>query len=356
MKPSIKCLLYCLLAINTTIVAQVPYLNSLPNGPNKKAMVYERVGLAEISLKYYRPAVNGREGAVWGKLVHTGFVNQGFGTNKPAPWRAGANENTVFETSHDITVEGKTLPKGKYGFFVAYQPESCIVIFSKKSDGWGSYFYDEADDVLRVTVVPKSTNTSVEWLRYNFYNETEAAATLVLEWEKLQIPIRIETNYVKDQFDAISSELRMPAGFTWEALTNAAGWCLSRNYQLDQALVWAKLSSDPNSWGGDHSFKAINTTASILKALCRKEEAESEMKRAVNFGTVTEIHQYARQLLSEKKTAEALAIFEINYKKFPDQFTTLIGMTRGLSASGQYKKALVFAEKALAIAPDPQNK
>ncbi len=356
MKSISRWLLCCFIVLSIETQAQTPYLQSLPNGPNKKAMVYERVGLAEITLKYNRPAVNGREGAVWGKLVHTGFVNQGFGVNKPAPWRAGANENTIFETSHDITVEGKPLPKGKYGFFIAYQPESCIVVFSKKSDGWGSYFYDEADDVLRVTVVPKAANQSVEWLRYNFYNQTESGATLLLEWEKLQIPIKIETNYVKDQFEAISSELKMPSGFTWESLTNAANWCLSRNYELPQALKWAKLSSDPNSWGGDQSFTAINTTANVLTALGRKEEAEAEMKRAVNFGTVTEIHQYARQLLAAKKTTEALAIFELNYKKFPNQFTTLIGMTRGLSATGQYKKALGFAEKALALAPDPQNK
>jgi tetratricopeptide (TPR) repeat protein len=356
MKSAYGWLLCCFVAFSTATQAQVPYLNSLPNGPNKKAMVYERVGLAEITVKYFRPAVNGREGAIWGKVVHTGFVNQGFGVNKPAPWRAGANDNTIFETSHDILVEGKPLPKGKYGFFIAYEPQSCTVVFSKKSDGWGSYFYDDADDVLRVTVVPKTVTQSVEWLRYNFYNETENSATLVLEWEKLQIPIKIETNYVKDQFEAISAELRMPSGFTWESLTNAANWCLTRNYELPQALKWAKLSSDPNSWGGDKSFTAISTTARILEALGKNDEAAAEMKRAIPYGTVNEVHQYAKQLLAAKKTTEALSVFEMNHKNFPNQFTTMVGMIRGLSATGQFKKALGFAEKALPIAPDPQNK
>src|SRR6201991_7779 len=87
-------------------------LTSLPSGGNKKAAVSERVGLTDITLHYDRPAVKGREGQIWGKLVPEGFTDQGFGTSKSAPWRAGANECTTIEFKDDIKVEGPPLPAG----------------------------------------------------------------------------------------------------------------------------------------------------------------------------------------------------------------------------------------------------
>lgn len=40
----------------------------------------------------------------------------------------------------------------------------------------------------------------------------------------------------------------------------------------------------------------------------------------------------------------------------PNEFTTQVGMARGYSAVGDYKKALGFARKALSKAPDNGNK
>ena len=64
-------------------------LTLLPSGGNKKAWVGERVGLTDITINYNRPAVKGREGKIWGGVVHAGFADLGFGNGKPAPWRAG---------------------------------------------------------------------------------------------------------------------------------------------------------------------------------------------------------------------------------------------------------------------------
>ena len=46
----------------------------------------------------------------------------------------------------------------------------------------------------------------------------------------------------------------------------------------------------------------------------------------------------------------------MNYEKNPNQFTTLMGLTRGYSANGDYKNALKYANLAYAIVPDAQNK
>lgn len=112
-------------------------------------MVGERVGLTDITITYNRPRVKGREGKIWGQLVPYGFSDQGFGTSKEAPWRAGANECTTIEFSNDVNIEGKNLEAGKYGFFIAPGKDESTLIFSKNNTAWGSFFYDPSEDVLR---------------------------------------------------------------------------------------------------------------------------------------------------------------------------------------------------------------
>src|SRR5687767_7338678 len=150
------------------ILACAAQLITPPDGGNKKAMVGERIGITDVTIRYDRPALKGREGKIWGQLVHTGFSDLGFGTSKAAPWRAGANENTTIEFSTEVKVEGQPIPAGRYGFFIAYDPNQSTLIFSKNSTSWGSYFYEPSEDVLRVNVKPVVLDRPVEWLQYEF--------------------------------------------------------------------------------------------------------------------------------------------------------------------------------------------
>src|SRR6188508_3384173 len=90
------------LFISIYAFSQIP-LTVSPSGGNKKASVTERIGLTDVTIHYDRPGVKGREGKIWGTLVPVGFTDPGFGSSKAAPWRAGANENTTFEFSNDVT-------------------------------------------------------------------------------------------------------------------------------------------------------------------------------------------------------------------------------------------------------------
>ena len=65
---------------------------------------------ANISINYSSPAVKGRK--IWGSLVPYNKV-----------WRAGANEATIFETSKDITVEGKKITCRKIQFVCDSRPK-----------------------------------------------------------------------------------------------------------------------------------------------------------------------------------------------------------------------------------------
>ena len=80
------------------------------------------------------------------------------------------------------------------------------------------------------------------------------------------------------------------------------------------------------------------------------------MKKALPFGDMNELYFYARALTRNKRGKEAFEIFKMDYDKHPDQFLTNAGMARGYSATGDFKKALTFAQKALAQAPDSANK
>jgi hypothetical protein len=80
-------------------------LSIAPDGGNKKASVNEIIGITNVTIHYDRPGVKGREGKIWGGLVPYGFTDQGFGTSRAAPWRAGANENTTISFSTDVEMK-----------------------------------------------------------------------------------------------------------------------------------------------------------------------------------------------------------------------------------------------------------
>jgi tetratricopeptide (TPR) repeat protein len=343
-----------ILLTQISVNAQIS-LTMLPSGGNKKAGVYERVGLTDVHVYYDRPAVKGREGKIWGELVHKGFTDQGFGSSKAAPWRAGANENTVISFSTDVKINGQHLPKGKYGFFIAYDPESSILIFSKNHGSWGSYFYDPKEDALRVTVKPETLSSSVEWLQYSFRPLRNNKAELSLEWEKLRIPFTIEVDYIADQLESFRQELRTARGFTWMSWHQAANWCLQNNVNLEQALQWSDSATSIN-FGGNREFQTFVTKAAILEKLGRNDEAAALMRTALPMANMNEVHQYGRTLLQQKKNKEAMEIFQLNHKNHPKQFTTLVGLARGYSANGDLKNALKYAKQSLPLSPNEPNK
>jgi hypothetical protein len=344
---------FLLIASAMTMYAQIP-LTVSPSGGNKKASVSERIGLTDVTIHYDRPGVKGREGKIWGQLIHVGYTDQGFGNSKAAPWRAGSNENTTFEFSNDVKIEGQPLPAGKYGFFIAYGPDESTLIFSKNNSSWGSYYYNEKEDALRVKVKNQPLDKSVEWLKYEFMNETENSAVVALQWEKLSIPFKIETDYIRHQIESFRKELRTDKGFIWESWDQAAQWSLQHNTNLEEALLWAD-SATSAGFGGDRSFRAWSTKAQILQKLGKGEQAATIMKNALVFASMNEIHQYGRQLLTLKMNKAALDVFKMNYDKNPGQFTTLMGMARAYSANADFTNALKFANMALPLAPTQQK-
>jgi hypothetical protein len=156
-----------------------------------KASVMQRLGVdTDITIEYSRPGVKERK--IWGELVPYG-LNPGnkYSDDKPYPWRAGANENTTIEFSKDVLVEGNKLAAGKYGIHMIPGEEDWVIIFSKNSEAWGSFAYNEEEDALRITVTPKE-GPHREWLAFGFAKLAGTSAYAYLHWEKLIVPFKIE--------------------------------------------------------------------------------------------------------------------------------------------------------------------
>ncbi|MDQ3283809.1 MAG: DUF2911 domain-containing protein [Acidobacteriota bacterium] len=333
-----------------------------PNGDNQHAIVTQYIGgIVKITVDYNSPDVhapNGedRRGKIWGQLVPYGLTDLGFGTCTECPWRAGANENTVFTVSHDVKVEGQPLPAGSYGLHMIAGPEEWTVIFSKNSTAWGSFFYDPKDDVLRVKVKPSKSEYN-EYLTYEFTERKPDRATVALKWEDLQVPLTISVDNVTDLHIAgIRNELRNSKGFAWQNWVAAAQYALGAKRNAD-ALEFADAAVN-RKFVGEENYQTLTALAMAQEANGRTAEAAATRQKALGHPTATaiQIHQYARQLFNQGKKEEALKVWELNAKRFPNQWPVNVGLARGYSSVGRYKEALKYAKLALAQAPDETNR
>ena len=256
----------------------VPGLAIPPSGNNQRASVTQQIGPVRVTIDYSSPAVHGpdgkdRRGQIWGKLVPYGLTDLGFGNGKPAPWRAGANENTVFAVSDNVSIEGKPLPAGRYGLHMIAGPEEWVLIFSKDSNAWGSFYYDPAADALRVTVKPHKHEYR-EWLTYEFTTRRPAEAVAELQWEDLAVPWTIKVENINDLYiSKLKENLTNVQGFGWRGWVAASQFCVAENTHLEQALEWAEIAvSKP--FIGEANFTTLSNKAQVLEKIGRKEEAD----------------------------------------------------------------------------------
>ena len=316
-----------------------------PDGDNERAEVAQQIGMVRAAVEYHSPDVHGpngedRRGKIWGGVVPWGIHDLGF-NNRKGPWRAGANENTVFTVSHPVLIEGKPLAAGRYGLHMLAGEGEWTIIFSKNSSSWGSFSYDQAEDALRVSVKPEKAPYR-EWLTYDFSDRRPDRATMALVWEELRVPFTITVpDPAALYIDNMRLELRNAAGFRWQSWQAAAQYCLQQNRNLPEALTWAETAITLPGIG-QTNFSTLSTKAQILAKMSRTEESAAVMVKALDLPgtTVFEIHQYGRQLLAQGKPQEALAVFEKNAKRFGDTWPVHVGLARGYSATGDYKTAL----------------
>jgi len=131
---------------------------------------------ANVSIDYSQPSVKGRT------------IGTDLEPLSGKVWRTGANEATVFETDKDITVQGKSLPAGKYGLFTIANGEEWTIIFNKTWKQWGAFNYKEADDALRVTTKAQKAPQFTEQMTFNIAEDGKVA----LLWGDIEVDFWIK--------------------------------------------------------------------------------------------------------------------------------------------------------------------
>jgi len=197
-----------------------------------KASVAQTIGLTDIRVDYYRPAVRGR--AIWGKMLK-------FNEGKPYPWRAGANENTTIQFEHDVEINGHPLEAGTYGFHIILAEDAWTLVFSENSTSWGSFFYQPEEDALRLKVIPQEVPHR-EWLMYGFENLTENSTDVFLHWEELKVSFTVEVDVHPIVLASIRRELRGIPAFNWQGWYQAANYCFQNDINHEEALEWIDQS------------------------------------------------------------------------------------------------------------------
>jgi len=323
------------LFISSVLTAQLCFAQSaLVNIPRQSqhALLTQRIGITDVTINYHRPLANGRK--IWGGLVPYGQV-----------WRAGANENTTITFSDPVTVEGQPLDKGTYGLHMIPGEDQWTVIFSKMSDAWGSFTYDEKEDALRVTVKPQATDLH-DAVTYDFDDLKADSAALTLRWEKVAVPVKIAVNVNDIVASSLHKQLRGIAQYTWDGWDDAAQYLLSTKAHLDDALAYEEKSIQV-----EERYDNLLSKSQILEGMGKADDAAAAKKMALAKASPFQLHSYARQLQGQKKQEEAFAIFEANFKNHPDQWFAHSGEARVLTAKGDFPAAAKEMQKSHDMAP-----
>lgn len=344
MKKSISLLTAIILGVCSVVMAQPV---TTPRTPSPAATITQTIGISTVTVKYSRPKVNNRQ--VWGGLVPYGWNVQAFGAGNAAPWRAGANENTVLELSHPAKIQGQAVPAGSYGlFFVIHADNTGEVILSKDYRSWGSFFYDQKQDQLRAKIQLRE-NAHTEWLTYDVVNLTKNGGELVLNWEKKQFPVQIEFAVDEIVMANATAELKGPTGFAPQGFISAANYALQNNVNLDQALVWIDQAIAQN-----RNFPALNIKAGLLRKSGKIAEADKLLAEAIAGATEVELNAYGYQLLRQGQHDKAIEILALNTQRFPKSANAWDSLGEAYATKGDKDNAIKNFKKSLSLNP-PAN-
>ncbi|MGB5008538.1 MAG: DUF2911 domain-containing protein, partial [Ferruginibacter sp.] len=115
---------------------------------------------------YSRPQKNGR--VIFGELLEYGKV-----------WRMGANEATELEFFRDVKINEIKIKKGRYTLYGIPNADTWTLIINKDTDTWGSFKYNDKNDVVRLDV-PVQKQTEITEVFSMVFEKTGNGADLVI--------------------------------------------------------------------------------------------------------------------------------------------------------------------------------
>jgi hypothetical protein len=128
-----------------------------------------------VKVTYGRPQLKGR---ALSKLAPAGKV-----------WRTGANEAPEITFYKDVTFGGKAVKAGTYSLFtIPSETGDWTVIISTAKNVWGSYFYKQDEDVVRVNGTVSQKENSIEAFSMMFAEDM----TLKMGWANTVVSVAIK--------------------------------------------------------------------------------------------------------------------------------------------------------------------
>ncbi|TAE23386.1 MAG: DUF2911 domain-containing protein [Cytophagales bacterium] len=233
--------------------------------PSPAASVMQTVGTTDVTVKYSRPSLKGRE-VFTSALVPYGKV-----------WRTGANQATNFTTTTDIMVGGQKLAAGSYALLSIPDQSQWTLIFSKNLSTQEAN-YKQEEDALRVNVTPSATAQKAESFGIDFSDVTDSTANMNISWGSVRAsaPLRVDVNAnaAASVDKAVADKPEDPA-----VLQAAANYNLSKGRNLDQSL-----SMIDKSIGMKETFRNVWTKAQILAKMGKFADALPLAKKAMSLG------------------------------------------------------------------------
>jgi hypothetical protein len=304
-----------------------------------------QLGITNINIKYGSPMLKGRDVFADPNVVPKG--------DKPFPWRAGANENTTFSTSTDVSINGKALPAGTYGLHVIVGETLWTFVFSKNNQQWGSFFYDPKDDVLRVEVTPTEVPKQ-ENLTYTFGVRTNTSTEVALQWGTKRAAFTVGIDLMATVIPSMRYQLTGLDAFNWSGWDAAAQYCLQNNINLEEALKWADQSLTAQG-GNTPNFANLGTKAAILTKLGRTADADAVEKQQISIANAQQMLQGVAGSYATNKT-KAKNMLDVMTTKFPNGWETANAWGFWYRMEGKPAEAITYYKKAMELTPTQQQK
>ena len=230
--------------------------------PSPFSKVEQVVGLTDVTLEYYRPAMRGR--TIFGDLVPFDKI-----------WRTGANARTKITFSDDVTIEGDTLKKGTYAIFTKPAADSWEVYFYTDYAGGGApRNWDDSKVALKTTAKTESMPMPVQSFTISFDDLTDASAVIGMLWENTYVGVKF--NVPTDAIASKSIESVM-SGPSANDYNNAASYYRKNGKDLKQALIWSTKATELNK----NAFWMMREKSLIHAAMGDKKGAIEAAKKSM---------------------------------------------------------------------------
>lgn len=168
----------CFVSFSNHVLGQERVITTPQPSPLQK--VETKIGVVDVQLAYSRPSMRGR--TIFGGLVPYGKI-----------WRTGANKNTKITFSDKVRIQNKEIEAGTYTLFTKPNADKWEIYIHTYLDKYGAPDSLDTENIVAQFSIPiTSLNRKIETLSIGFENFTKVSADLVISWEKVSIPIKID--------------------------------------------------------------------------------------------------------------------------------------------------------------------